>query len=591
LSIQTSRNLLMAHLCSLYLNEPESFHLNSQASDLENLVSRRQALHDFLENILSKYFIQHHKSEMKFWLQETLCELLIDEKTKLEKFRSLLSEFDNRNFEHTLFQELCKSYPREVSSIFAEEPSLFQQFFSSGDQDTRIQRWFDWFAFEGNVKFGALALQQFVFKHREWIWDKCLVWNSKRPVTPVIAANQPHLLLQMNVLATVKNLLKETSFWESKEFLDTLENGDYLVIDYSFFAEHLVTLWRADSQRGERICRVQSRLKKLIDSYIQTTSFRELCKRFFLTLSDQQLLRLLDSLNSVGTQWKLESNLPVLCRLSKHNTKIEVNCSDQSLNSDPLHILLFYNALFNAHRHHTILLLTKEESAINARIQINTYIVNQNFVLSSEESRKEDELLHWALRKRLFSPARKSDHDNKTVEEQSDRARGPVLSKEQLKFILLEGFLLHYRLVSIPNSHKGFELLMQREGIPYIRVKNKISKKFKVAKRNHPILNEELSTKREQTFAMGESDIQTQTQTQTYRFITWRVPKPNTYSLMEILPSQTTKTKRKRDPHETLQKMDTVLVNAADMPHYLSSLFVDFCSNSVYLSLSSSRTE
>jgi hypothetical protein len=137
--VRHPRNLLMAHLCSLYLNEPESFHLNSQASDLENLVSRRQALHDFLENILSKYFIQHHKSEMKFWLQETLCELLIDEKTKLEKFRSLLSEFDNRNFEHTLFQELCKSYPREVSSIFAEEPSLFQQFFSSGDQDTRIQ--------------------------------------------------------------------------------------------------------------------------------------------------------------------------------------------------------------------------------------------------------------------------------------------------------------------------------------------------------------------------------------------------------------------------------------------------------------------
>jgi hypothetical protein len=45
------------------------------------------------------------------------------------------------------------------------------------------------------------------------------------------------------------SLIKEDSFWESKEFLDTLESGEYLAIDYAFFADHLVTLWNSKPQR------------------------------------------------------------------------------------------------------------------------------------------------------------------------------------------------------------------------------------------------------------------------------------------------------------------------------------------------------
>lgn len=68
----------MAHLCSLYLNEPPTLQSEVSTSNLEILATRRKELHDFLETTLIEYFIAHHKSEMKLWLLETVCDFSVE---------------------------------------------------------------------------------------------------------------------------------------------------------------------------------------------------------------------------------------------------------------------------------------------------------------------------------------------------------------------------------------------------------------------------------------------------------------------------------------------------------------------------------
>jgi hypothetical protein len=79
----------MAHLCSLYLNEPQKLQDNISSSDLEILATRREELHNFLETTLKEYFIAQHKSEMKLWLLDTVRDFLVKNEYYKPKIESL----------------------------------------------------------------------------------------------------------------------------------------------------------------------------------------------------------------------------------------------------------------------------------------------------------------------------------------------------------------------------------------------------------------------------------------------------------------------------------------------------------------------
>lgn len=83
----------------------------------------------------------------------------------------------------------------------------------------------------------------------------------------------------------VLNFLEdEREFWQSEEFRDSLEDGEFLSIDITFFAEVLVKKLASD---------VDSALDtwKVLKEYLRDESFSVLCHQLLHVASDKKLLR------------------------------------------------------------------------------------------------------------------------------------------------------------------------------------------------------------------------------------------------------------------------------------------------------------
>ncbi|CAI5978343.1 unnamed protein product [Closterium sp. NIES-65] len=91
-----------------------------------------------------------------------------------------------------------------------------------------------------NHRFGAQALAEFAFAHREDHWHR-LVWAGKHAQTPVTVAARPHYFCELDISGTMKNFLREVpEFWSSHELRKTLQDGALLSLDISFFVEELM---------------------------------------------------------------------------------------------------------------------------------------------------------------------------------------------------------------------------------------------------------------------------------------------------------------------------------------------------------------
>ncbi|CAI6010074.1 unnamed protein product [Closterium sp. NIES-65] len=71
-----------------------------------------------------------------------------------------------------------------------------------------------------NHRFGAQALAEFAFAHREDHWHR-LVWAGKHAQTPVTVAARPHYFCELDISGTMKNFLREVpEFWLVREMED-----------------------------------------------------------------------------------------------------------------------------------------------------------------------------------------------------------------------------------------------------------------------------------------------------------------------------------------------------------------------------------
>jgi hypothetical protein len=118
-------------------------------------------------------------------------------------------------------------------------------------------------------------------------------------------------------------------FWESDFFKDSLSSGDFLELDFKFFATKLEGfLEKPGRERDLAMAAVQS--------YLKTEDFRELCQKLLLLLDDADLLQF--AYHLVG----FESLSPSSTPLSFVNSIVLCECKWSTFED-----LLFYNTLVN----------------------------------------------------------------------------------------------------------------------------------------------------------------------------------------------------------------------------------------------------
>ena len=125
-----------------------------------------------------------------------------------------------------------------------------------------------------------------------------MVW-SKNQITPIVATAKLGLYKQLKVYETVQNLVNIDQFWESDEFRDCLfreGGGAILSLDYDYWEEKFSS-FLSDNPNS----RTANEFLYLVDLYLESQPFSELCKRFLVHLSDENVLQFLQELHNTLT--------------------------------------------------------------------------------------------------------------------------------------------------------------------------------------------------------------------------------------------------------------------------------------------------
>lgn len=132
---------------------------------------------------------------------------------------------------------LCELHAADMGQLLAGFPQLVRDFFSCSDSN--ITSWFAHFSMSGisDFKYGAKALANYALSNRSSVWQY-LVWTGKHTQAPVAVASKTHYFCELDVVATVRQLLNYCpDFWESEELTACLQSGEWLALDYQHFAE------------------------------------------------------------------------------------------------------------------------------------------------------------------------------------------------------------------------------------------------------------------------------------------------------------------------------------------------------------------
>jgi hypothetical protein len=150
----------------------------------------------------------------------------------------LTSSLPRRGLDFTLRQQLlllwCEQQPAAVAALLSEDPTFLCSYFKRSSETMKL--WFGHFHTSGiqHFKFGAAALANYALTHRESTWHY-LVWNGRHSQSPVAVANKPYYFCELDVVATVRNLIKRCpQFWTSQELLGSLKGGDWLGLDMPY---------------------------------------------------------------------------------------------------------------------------------------------------------------------------------------------------------------------------------------------------------------------------------------------------------------------------------------------------------------------
>ena len=128
----------------------------------------------------------------------------------------------------------CEQQPAAVAALLIQDPTFLCSYFKRSSETMKL--WFGHFHTSGiqNFKFGATALANYALTNRDTAWQ-LLVWKGRHSQSPVAVANKPYYFCELDVVATVKNLIRGCPhFWTSQELLRCLEAGEWLGLDMPY---------------------------------------------------------------------------------------------------------------------------------------------------------------------------------------------------------------------------------------------------------------------------------------------------------------------------------------------------------------------
>jgi len=171
------------------------------------------------------------------------------------------------------------------------------------------------------------------------------------------------MFCQLDVVKTVKKLLKDNDFWISDEFRESLEGGEFLKIDYNYFAKIMLNLL------GSRRRDIEDLMKK----YIRGNSFTTLCPLLH-NISEKELIIFIGDLVQKPTNMREELF---------------------SYNWDNFEDLLYYNCLLDDFRPRLSNYIMEENQ---------TSYIHENYLIKGEE---QDILQHSITRNSLINSSMK----------------------------------------------------------------------------------------------------------------------------------------------------------------------------------------
>lgn len=416
-------------MVSLYLRAPSG----GEVGDGDDARRRREWL-DGVAAVLERV----SGAEAHMWLITTLASLEVPSRVQVDCFFDLLQnsmresvkrggESGHGPLELQFTRMLCENRPRLAAKLIANDSSVFKRLFSGHPK--RILLWFDKFAGVGQIEHqqGARALANYAFRNRDLCWHR-LEWEGKHAQAPSTVAAKPHYFLELDVVNTVLNFLEdEPEFWRSEEFRDSLEDGEFLSIDITFFAEYLVKKLASD---------IDSALDtwKVLQDYLRDESFSTLCHQLLHVVSDEKLLRFLNDLSSdLSHDYEKDRKNTKTNSYRKAMSWIEV-LVDAGVQWKSLMEPMFCNACIKNGRN-LLRILQEEEHEEDANS------LRQLMTKRSGDEKKE----HWALRDKGL---------------RMDKAAA-------CRYVALEAWLLYYQLSLESAGADLYETLLEESGIQY----------------------------------------------------------------------------------------------------------------------------
>ncbi|KAI3829897.1 hypothetical protein L1987_04028 [Smallanthus sonchifolius] len=271
-------------MVNLFLSEPD---WNWDGGD--DPVPQRISLLSDLESIIRLLIASQSRSEARLWLCKDVSGISsLSRRQKCELFLTLLrTSSQKRDLAAQVLQMIFEKQPKKAGSILAKRSDMLEDFFRGNTR--RILLWFSNFSGTSDMEHrkGAKALSQFAFMNRDICWEE-LEWKGKHGQSPAMVATKPHYFLDLDVEQTVDNFLENVpEFWSSREFADTLKDGDILFLDMKFFINMFLRLMYKEDMEM---------IWKTVNEFLMEESFSSLCSHLIIALNESELCVFLDLL-------------------------------------------------------------------------------------------------------------------------------------------------------------------------------------------------------------------------------------------------------------------------------------------------------
>ncbi|CAN1181964.1 hypothetical protein LINPERPRIM_LOCUS40604 [Linum perenne] len=410
-------------MVKLHLTKPKS----AGDCDGDSEVSKRWiSLLNELGSLVWSLMTAAGRSEARLWLCNTIggLESLTSGQQRDIFIKLLRANPTQRGFETQLLQMVFSKRPQMAGAIIAKRCHVLEKFFQGSSW--RISDWFANFADGAGLehKKGAKALFQFAFVNRDICWEE-LEWKGKHGQSPAVVATKPHYLLDLDVQRTVENFLEHVpEFWSSREFAESLKDGEILQTDPKFFLDFFTELMFKDDSRD---------VWEMVSEFLMKEPFSSLCQHLLIILEEKKLLTFLELLHRYlkpGSDFKNSSCSWLELMLSERCS------SDWSIDQ-----LLLVNGIVNHGRQ--LLRLVRDEDSQDSqeeRLKIKE-IASQVCKISNNAN--------------TLAPLLKECSKKKT--------------REGIKLLGVQSFVIHYTLSEACKTSEAWESLFSDNGIAFRR--------------------------------------------------------------------------------------------------------------------------